>query len=245
MVTTNAERSRTDRSRPDPIPIRSSHEHGPLMVALPLPLTSFVGREREVAAIAELLRPEEEDAAAPHAERAVHARRAAPGARLVTLTGPGGVGKTRLALRVAAESAGAFPDGVWFVPFAAVRDRAEPATAAVAATVAQALGLRETKGQSVVATVAAYLRPRTALLILDNFESVVAAAPLVTELLTACQNVSALATSRERLRVSGEHEVACRPCRCRPRRRPPPRSAPARRSPSSSIAPGPRARISA
>jgi predicted ATPase/DNA-binding CsgD family transcriptional regulator len=153
---------------------------------LPLPLTSFVGREREVAAVAALLGD--------------------PAVRLLTLTGPGGVGKTRLAQRVAEEMVGAFPGGVWFVDLAPVRD-----PALVASAVAGALGVREAGGRPLVAGLRAFLRERRALLLLDNCEHVLDAAPLVTELLVACPHLAVLATSRAVLRLSGEHDLAVPP----------------------------------
>jgi non-specific serine/threonine protein kinase len=153
---------------------------------LPLPLTSFVGREGEVAAVAVLL-----------GDVAV---------RLVTLTGPGGVGKTRLALRVAEELAGGFPDGVWFVPLAPVRD-----PALVADAVAGVLGVRETASRTFVAGLQGFLRDKQALLLLDNLEHVLEAAPLATDLLSTCPRLKILATSRAALRLSGEHGFAVPP----------------------------------
>jgi non-specific serine/threonine protein kinase len=145
--------------------------------ALPTALTPFVGREREVvAACALLLRPD---------------------VRLVTLTGPGGVGKTRLALQVAAELGRTF-DGVAFVSLAPIRD-----PRLVLPTVAQVLGVREAGDWSVVEVLADALGERLLLLVLDNLEQV-PAAPHIAELLVACPSVKVLATSREVLRVSGE-----------------------------------------
>ena len=109
-------RSRIQPVLPVPFPERARRPG-----YLPVPLTTFVGRDREVAAVAALV--------------------ARPGVRLVTLTGPGGVGKTRLAIRAAEAAADAFPDGVWFVELAPIRDRPERVPALVAATIADALGL--------------------------------------------------------------------------------------------------------
>jgi predicted ATPase/DNA-binding SARP family transcriptional activator len=142
------------------------------------PLTSFVGREAEIAEISRRL-----DAA-----------------RLLTLTGPGGVGKTRLALQVAAAVTGRFPDGVVVCELAAVADGD-----AVAPAVATALGIQPRADRSVEARLAEVLRTRKMLVLLDNCEHVVdAAASLVSTLVRSCPDVTLLATSRERLAVEGE-----------------------------------------
>ena len=153
--------------------------------ALPAAITPLVGREQEVEVATDLVLRE--------------------GARLVTLTGPGGVGKSRLALEVAARLGPSFADGVRFVDLAPVQ-RAD----LVAAAIAAGLGLR-TSGGPLIADVKAYLRPRRLVLLLDNFEQVTAAAPLAAELLTASAGLVVLVTSRTVLRLSGGHEFPVAP----------------------------------
>jgi non-specific serine/threonine protein kinase len=151
---------------------------------LPLAQTSFVGRHWEIRAVTEALAT----------------------ARLVTLTGPGGCGKTRLALAVAerlgetATDTDAYPDGVWLVELAALAD-----PALVPQTVAATLGVAEQAGQPLCETLAAFLQPRRTLLVLDNCEHLLAAcAALVAHLLQGCPHLRILATSREGLAVAGE-----------------------------------------
>jgi predicted ATPase/DNA-binding CsgD family transcriptional regulator len=171
---TSAENLRNPRTSLIAIPRRDS-----VSPSLPCPLTSFVGRQKEVAHLIALLTRTE--------------------TRLVTLTGPGGVGKTRLALRVAEQVAPEFTDGVRLVSLASV---AEPGI--VPSTIALALSLRNTGTTSVIAQMTSILRDMHLLLILDNFEHVVEAAPLVVELLSSCPQLTVLMTSRTRLRLTGE-----------------------------------------
>jgi predicted ATPase/transcriptional regulator with XRE-family HTH domain len=160
-----------------------------VIVRLPSPPTSLIGRERDVAAVMHLLR------------RIVPA----PGVRLVTLVGPGGIGKTRLALAVAAALEHEFVDGAVFVDLAAVRD-----PALVLPTVAQALGVKEAGARHLADLLALHLRSRELLLLLDNFEQVVEAAPALLDLVTRCPGLVLLVTSRTALQVRGEQRYQLR-----------------------------------
>ena len=177
-------RYRENRPRPHPaqrsLRLVPPPRHDPLAGRLPAPLTPLIGREREVAAATRLLTGPQR-------------------CRLLVLTGPGGVGKTRLALQVAAAAGGAFGAGVAFIPLAAIRD-----PALVTPTIAKAVGVHETGDRPLAAQLAAALADKHLLLVLDNFEQLTAAGPVVGELLASSPSLSALVTSRVRLRLSGE-----------------------------------------
>jgi len=126
--------------------------------------------------------------------------------RLITLTGTGGTGKTRLALQVAAELLDEYAHGVFFVALAPISD-----PDLIVTTIAQVLGIKEVGGQSPLASLKEYLRDRQMLLVLDNFEQIVIAAPLVAELLEVARNLNILVTSRMRLSLYGEREFAVPP----------------------------------
>jgi non-specific serine/threonine protein kinase len=154
--------------------------------ALPGQTTPFIGRERELAEIIALLKEPEN--------------------HLVTLTGPGGVGKTRLALQAAASLIGLYEDGLYFVDLA-------PLTSPdlVPSRIALEFDIKEAPARSLVEVMKDHLRPKHALLLLDNFEQIVEAAPLVTELIMAAPRLDVLATSRELLRLYGEREYPVHP----------------------------------
>ena len=153
---------------------------------LPLQLTLFVGRETALADAATRLRD--------------------PGTRLLTLLGPGGTGKTRISLQLGAECLDDFTDGVFFVALDPVRD-----TEHVAMAIASVLGLKETGGGQAKDALTGYLATRNLLLVLDNFEQVVEAGPLVSELLRGAAGLKVVVTSREALRITGERVLAVPP----------------------------------
>lgn len=146
---------------------------------LPTQLTTFVGRETELAEARELLGT----------------------TRLLTLTGPGGTGKTRLSLQLAAAAADDFPDGVWFVALDAVRD-----PTLVVPTIARTLGVGDSRTQTTIDRLTGEIAEGRVLLVLDNFEQVTAAGPDIAHLLRQCPNLTCIVTTRTPLRVSGEQE---------------------------------------
>lgn len=178
--------------RPSVVPSATVAEDPPAPTStvptnLPAQLTSFVGRESEIAETRTLL----------------------GGTRLLTITGPGGIGKTRLALQVATDASADYPDGAFFVDLAPVSD-----PALVVPTIAATLGVREEGWERPVAeALTEHLRDRRLLLLLDNFEQVLDAASSVARLLSAAPSVTVLATSRAPLRVRGEQVVPLQPLR--------------------------------
>jgi len=147
---------------------------------LPTQLTTFIGRDAELDEAAALLEA----------------------TRLLTLTGPGGTGKTRLSLELAARVAGAFPDGVFFVPLEPIRD-----PMLVTPRIAAALGIPDAGARPVLDTMVEWLSDRRVLLVLDNFEQVTDAGPVVADLLRAAGGLKVIVTSRAALRISGEQEL--------------------------------------
>jgi predicted ATPase/DNA-binding XRE family transcriptional regulator len=170
------------RVRRAPRTARDGHGTG----SVPVPPTSLIGREREVEELSALVRR--------------------PDVRLVTLTGAPGVGKTRLALALAAELHAQLPDGVHVVQLAPLAD-----PSLVWPTARQVLGLSDVGGQGLLDTLAAHLRSRSTLLLLDNFEHVLPAASELADLLARCPELRVLVTSRSSLRIRGEHRVVVPP----------------------------------
>jgi len=164
-----------------PLLTLDAHPHN-----LPVQPTPLIGREREVAAVQQLLLRED--------------------VRLLTLTGPGGSGKTRLGLHVAAELSDHFTDGIYFVNLAPISD-----AELVVPTMAQTLGVKESPTRSMVEQLQAFLQEKLLLLVLDNFEQVVSAAPRLSDLLARCSHLKLLVTSRAVLHLSAEHEFAVPP----------------------------------
>jgi transcriptional regulator with XRE-family HTH domain len=160
---------------------------------LPAQLTSMIGREREVGEVCALLRR--------------------PDVRLVTLTGPGGIGKTRLALQAAAQLLENFDDGIIFVDLASIRD-----PALVPAAMARELEMADAGPQALEQRLQTYLRDKHMLLLLDNFEQVADAAPLAAALLAAAPQLQLLITSRKILHISVSTSTPCRRWRCPHRR---------------------------
>jgi len=157
---------------------------GALHGALPKPLTSFIGRERELA----------------------QAKRLLQDSYLLTLTGPGGSGKTRLCIALAAEVAAEYPDGVFFVPLAPIRD-----PGLVPSTIAQGIGLQDARDRPLMEHLVSQLRGRQMLLVLDNFEHLLPGASVVAQLLSGTSALRILVSSRSSLRVSGEQECPVPP----------------------------------
>ena len=170
----------------DPVRLAPLARQAYPVAPLPVALTSLIGRERDIALLVDLL--------------------AQPDVRLLTLVGPGGVGKSRLALAVADAVDHSYEDGVVLVELAAVAD-----PALVPLAIAQAIGVRERNSQALTETLVAALRPRHLLIVLDNLEHLLESTTLIPHLLAACPRLTVLATSRAALHVSGERDVLIGP----------------------------------
>ena len=169
-----------------PPPAPAAHGGAPARPSLPVPPTPLVGRGRELVLLNDWLRGD--------------------AARLVTVTGPGGVGKTRLAVAAAEAAADSYPGGVWFVDLAPLRD-----AGAVLPTIVAALGLRWSPELSAAEAIVARLRDERALLLLDNGEQVLAAGPDLAAVLAGCPRLVVLSTSREPWRLRAERDLPLRP----------------------------------
>jgi predicted ATPase len=170
-------------SSADPVPVHVVRRQEPQQQTLPKVLSTFVGRECETEDIRDLLLDNP--------------------VRLVTVTGSGGVGKTRLSIRVAETISDAFADGVWFIALAAVADAKH-----VPSAISKVLGLRESGARPVKEDLINYLRRREALLLLDNFEHLLPASVFISELLASCPQIKLLVTSQQPLRITGEHDFS-------------------------------------
>src|SRR6185437_329407 len=154
---------------------------------LPAQRTVFVGREKEIIAAKQLVLRND--------------------VRLVTVTGPGGIGKTRLALEIANELRPSFPGGICFVPLAAVHD------ADITTVIVQTLGIRQTPSHTTLQMLKEHFEgsPAAAMLLLDNFEHLISSAPVISQILGVAQNLKILVTSRAALHIYGEHEFPVPP----------------------------------
>src|SRR5205814_1955052 len=151
---------------------------------LPQQVTTFIGRDGDI----------------------VQGLRLLDGTRLLTLTGPGGTGKTRLSLQLAAEAAAWFPDGAFWVPLAPISD-----PELVPSTIAHSLGVQVSGSELPIDRVTEHLRDKTLLLVLDNFEQILSAAPTVSTLLDATRGMKVVTSSRAPLQISGEQELPVPP----------------------------------